>query len=317
MAKQAAREPKDTPAHPIIFFGTEDFSAASLEALIAAGFTVAAAVTKPDTKKGRGRTLVPPTVKVIAEAHNIPVWQPANLDEIIPEITALQAAHALPLAGVLVSFGKIIPQHIIDLFTPGIINVHPSELPRYRGPSPIESAILNGDATTGVSIMQLSARMDAGPVYHFTPHPLNGTETQPELYATLANLGGAALTKVLPGILSGTLQPTSQNEAAATYCQLIQKSDGIIDWQQPANTIERHIRAYNGWPGSRTALHGVDVTITSAHIAEEHSELGAHPLTLPCGNGTFLAIDTLKPAGKKEMTAQAFANGYGHLFKNS
>ena len=136
------------PTNRIIFFGTEEFCAISLQALINSGFNVAAVVTKPDSKKGRGQKLVPPTVKLIAQKHNIPVWQPKRLSEITENIRQLQ-----PVSGVLVSFGKIIPSSIIDLFSPGIINVHPSKLPTYRGPSPIESAILNGDGQTGVSLM--------------------------------------------------------------------------------------------------------------------------------------------------------------------
>lgn len=301
--------------NPIIFFGTEDFSAASLQALIDADFTIAAVVTKKDSKKGRGRTLIPPIVKTIALKHNIPVWQPDTLGEITESITTLQ-----PVTGVLVSFGKIIPQSTIDLFTPGIINVHPSRLPRYRGPSPIESAILNGDAETGVSIMQLSKAMDAGPVYHFTPRQLSGTETQTELYDTLGALGARTLVSTLPAILSGDLAPVPQDESHATYCALINKPDGVINWHTPAVHIERAIRAYSGWPGSKTILGGVDVVITGAEVVEAPTlhtpgtvEVHGNELTVYASAGA-LAITTLKPAGKKEMNVKEFLNGHRHLF---
>ena len=293
----------------IIFFGTEDFSAASLRALIAAGFSVAAVVTKPDSKKGRGHKTVPPIVKTIAQEHDIPVWQPQKLRDITEDIKQLQ-----PVTGVLVSFGKIIPQSTIDLFTPGIINVHPSPLPKYRGPSPIESAILNGDETTGVSIMQLSAAMDAGPVYSFVSHPLTGTETQPELYETLSKVGADELVSVLPSIITGELSPTPQDESAGTYCRLIKKQDGVIDWNKPADQIEREIRAYKGWPGSRTALGDVDVIITKASVVEcvGLSIEGKTPdhLSMRCGDGWCLDIESIKPVGKKEMPIQAFLAGY-------
>lgn len=285
---------------PIIFFGTEEFSAASLCALIESGFNVASVVTKPDSKKGRGHRFVPPTVKLIAQERGIPVWQPTRLSEITEHIKALQ-----PVVGVLVSFGKIIPQSVINLFTPGIINVHPSKLPRYRGPSPIESAILNGDTETGVSIMQLSAAMDAGPVYSFIPHPLTGTETQPELYAALATAGAGELVRVLPQIISDELQPTLQDESAATYCQLIQKQDGIINWNTPARQIEREIRAYKVWPGSRTTIGNTEAIITQAHISTTPTKLSRL-----CSDGQYLVIDALKPIGKKEMPVQAFLTGY-------
>ena len=284
----------------IVFFGTEDFSAISLRALIAAGFDIAAVVTKPDSKKGRGHKLVPPTVKVIAEAHDIPVWQPAKLSDITDAVKALQ-----PATGVLVSFGKIIPQSTIDLFTPGIINVHPSRLPQYRGPSPIESAILYDDDETGVSIMQLSAQMDAGPVYSYAPILLNGTETAPELYKNLGEIGATMLTQLLPGIISGDIVGAPQDDTQATYCQLIQKSDGVINWSKPAAQIEREIRAYQSWPQSRTTIGGIDVIITDAHASTTPDQLA-----LQCGDNNYLIINEIKPIGKKEMPLQAFLAGY-------
>ena len=288
---------------PIIFFGTEDFSAISLQALLDAGFPIAAIVTKPDTKKGRGKKLIPPAVKTIGKSHNIPVWQPLNLNEITADIIALQ-----PVAGVLVSFGKIIPQAMIDLFTPGIINVHPSHLPQYRGPSPIESAILNGDTQTGVSIMKLSAKMDAGPVYTFAPHPLTGTETQPQLSIDLGERGAAELVRTLPDILNGVLTPTPQDEHAASYCRLIQKSDGLLDPSQTAMQMERKIRAYKDWPGCRATVLGVDAIITEAKRAPH---MAPDTLTLPAADGQ-LEIIRLKPVGKNEMSAREFLNGYGN-----
>lgn len=300
----------------LIFFGTEDFSAASLQALIDGGYTIAAVVTKPDRTRGRGHKLIPPAVKTIALTHHIPVWQPTTLSDITDDIKALQ-----PVAGVLVSFGKLIPQAMIDLFTPGIINVHPSKLPTYRGPSPIESAILNGDSATGVSIMQLSSAMDAGPIYHFSEHRLRGDETQSELYHRLAQLGADSLVQVLPAILDGTLQPQPQDDSRATYCHLLTKADGVINWQTPAARLEREIRAYHTWPQSRTsALGDIEVIITQAHVLP----LGTRPQRPP---GTvevhereqtaavhttdgLLAIDRLKPIGKKEMPIAAFLRGY-------
>lgn len=297
----------------IIFFGTEEFSAASLHALIAAGYPVLAVVTKPDSIQGRGQTLVPPTVKKIAEAHDIPVWQPNKVSEIIDFVKALQ-----PVAGVLVSYGKIVPQSVIDLFTPGIINVHPSKLPIYRGPSPIESAILNGDNETGVSIMQLSAAMDAGPVYTFAPYKLTGKETQINLYDALSSFGAETLMAALPSILDGSLAPVPQNEAAVTYCQLIKKSAGTINWDKPAMQIEREIRAYNNWPRSRTTVGGKDVIITQASvISPDHKKAPGtleiteepHGVIVHTGEDA-ISIERIKPADKKEMPIQAFLTGY-------
>ncbi len=286
----------------ILFFGTEDFSLTALTGLIEAGYTIAAVVTKPDSKKGRGQKLVPPQVKVLATRHNIPVWQPEHLSDILPDIQALS-----PVTGVLVSYGKIIPQALINLFTPGIINVHPSLLPMYRGPSPIESAIKNGDSQTGVTIMKLTARMDAGPIYTTRQHLLSGTETRPELYHTLADTGTNLLLETLPAIIDGSLQPTPQNEEAATYCQLLQKNDSILTPDLlPAATIERIIRAHIGFPKSKLTVNGQVVIVTKAHVSDHQKT----PLDIRCQDGAFISIDELVAPSGRQMSCDAFLRGY-------
>ncbi len=296
----------------ILFFGTEDFSAYSLEMLIKHGFLIGAIITKPDTRRGRSKQLTKPRVKELGETYNIPVWQPHKLSDIADNIRQFDSP-----VGVLVSFGKIIPQSIIDLFTPGIINLHPSLLPKYRGPSPIEAAILNGDAETGISIMQLSAAMDAGPVYSQEKVALHNTETAPELYEALGRRGATLLMESLPGITDGSMVPSSQDNAAVTYCQLITKADGSINWHNSAIQIEREIRAYQSWPGSRTTLGTVDVIITKAHTSSDSGEPGRLVInsTPQQSLGVYaqtgcLIIDQLKPIGKKEMPVQAFLAGY-------
>lgn len=293
----------------IIFFGTEEFSATSLLALLNAGFDIAAVVTKPDTAKGRSKELVPSPVKVAAQNANITVWQPEKVADIAENIQKFDNP-----AGILVSYGKLIPNEILKLFKPGIINLHPSLLPKYRGPSPIESAIINGDSETGVSIMQLTREMDAGPVYSQIKLPLNGNEYADDLYKTLAKKGTEQLVASLPSILDGSLQASPQNEADVTYCQLIEKADGNIDWDQTATQIERKIRAYNIWPKSRTKLGDVDVIISKAHTDNQSGQPGSvdisnDKLVVYCGQDC-LSIDTIQPLGKKEMPVQAFLAGY-------
>lgn len=294
-----------------MFFGTEDFSLATLQALIDAHYPVAAVVTKPDMPKGRGHRVVAPPVKVLAEQHDITVWQPQKLSDIIPQVTALKE----PI-GVLVSYGKIIPQSVIELFTPGIINIHPSLLPQYRGPSPIETAILNGDTHTGISIMRLSAAMDAGPVYTQQIIQLAGTETAQLLYESFGQQGAELLIKTLPRIADGTMQAAAQDESQATYCHLITKSDGRIDWSKPAASIERQIRAYYQWPQSRATIGTIDTIITSAQVTTTPSfgkpgtlELTESDLMIHTDD-FLLRIITIKPIGKKEMPSQAFLQGY-------
>lgn len=235
----------------IIFFGTEDYSLIALRALVEAGYSIAAVVTKPDAPRGRGHQLGFPAVKRYALDHSIPVWQPNRLLDIIDDIKTINSP-----VGVLVAYGKIVPQRVIDLFSPGIINVHPSLLPLYRGPSPVEAAILNRDRKTGVSIMQLDREMDAGPVYLQVPYALDYTETKPELYNTLFTLGANLLVQKLPDIIEGRLTPTVQQHDNATYCSLLTKKDGQID---PSSTTpgeaEAKVRAYSGFPRTLSLIH--------------------------------------------------------------
>lgn len=285
----------------VVFFGTERFSAPSLRALIDAGYDIAFVVTKPDTKRGRGQRLVSPEVKQIAEAHNINVLQPVTLSEIIPVVSQLFS----PVA-VLVAYGKIIPRSVIDLFSPGIINVHPSLLPRYRGPSPIEAAIINGDAETGISIMKLSAAMDAGPVYVQRRIPLSSQETKPQLYETYAQIGADLLTETLPHIIDGSLKPTPQDNEHASYCSLLRAADGRLDPNtKTAQQLERQIRAHLGYPKSKLLFGEHELIITAAHVGDK-----TEPFSLACADNSHLVIDELiAPSGKK-MNADAFIHGY-------
>ena len=286
----------------LVFFGTEDFSLIALRALVEANYEIAAVITKPDTPRGRGHVLTPPAVKNYALEHDIAVWQPAKLSDIADDITALQ-----PVAGVLVSYGKIIPQSIIDLFTPGIINVHPSLLPLYRGPSPIEAAIANRDDQTGVSIMQLSAAMDAGPIYAQVTQSLDGSETQSEAYQTLGDIGTQLLVDTLPDILDGNLQPTAQDDSRATYCQLLSKDQSWINPdQQTATRAEAQVRAHQVFPRTRFNYNDQTIIITAAHVTKQATS----PLDITFHDGSVLAIDELiAPSGKK-MSAPDYLRGH-------
>lgn len=285
-----------------MFFGTEDFSLFSLRALVEAGFPVSLVITKPDTKRGRGGKTTSPAVKLFAIEHGIAVLQPHKLSEITDAVQRLNRP-----AGVLVSYGKIIPQAIIDLFSPGIINVHPSLLPLYRGPSPIESAIANRDAKTGVTLMQLSRAMDAGPLYYQVPYALDQTETRPELYETLGRLGANILVQQLPAILSGSLQPTPQNDAEATYCQLLTKETNYLDLTSlTPGQAEARIRAHLGFPRSRVRVGSYDLIVTKAHAVMDAKT----PLDLACQNGAFLSIDELVAPSGRIVTAAEFLRGH-------
>jgi methionyl-tRNA formyltransferase len=285
----------------LVFFGTEGFSVPSLEKLLAEDWPVAAVVTKTDGRGGRGQKTIVPKVKQTAAKAGIEVWQPKNIGEIDAEIARIKPTH-----GILVAYGKIIPQATIDLFPGGIINVHPSLLPRYRGSSPIESAILNGDSDTGVCLMRLSAGVDAGPVYAHARIKLNGSETRLQLYDELAQKGADLLLERLPAIIEGWLAPTPQDDKLASYSQLLKKSDGLMDFSQPAEVYEQQVRAFLGFPKSRAKLHGHEVVITKARVAQSADD-GA--LVVVCKPGFLEILELTAPSGRR-MSGKDFLHGY-------
>lgn len=285
----------------LIFFGTEHFSTASLEALLHAGWNISAVVTKPDRPRGRGQQVEAFPIKYLADQHNIPVLQPQKVAEAGEAI-----ASALPTHGVLVSYGQIIPKSLLDLMPGGIINLHPSLLPLYRGPSPIEAAILNGDTQTGVTLMQLSEKMDAGPIYAQKSVLLNSDDDQVSLSGKLAAIGAHFLIEKLHLITSGFLQPVAQDESKATYTKLLKKSDGKIDWSLPAEIIERQIRAYLKYPKSRAKVSGHEVVITKTRVADGPKD-GA--LVLPAKPGWLEILELIGPSGRK-MSGADFLRGY-------
>ncbi|MDB5160987.1 MAG: fmt [Candidatus Saccharibacteria bacterium] len=286
----------------LVFFGTEDFSTPSLQALLGSGWEVAAVVTKPDRPAGRGRHTKIPAVKAVATDHGIKVLQPEKVEEVQDELKTISAE-----IGVLVAYGKIIPADIIDLFPAGIINVHPSLLPKYRGPSPIETAILSGDSQTGVSLMQLAPKMDAGPVYRQFTLPLSGKETKTELYARLADIGAKMLVEDLENIIGGKSQPAPQDDSKATYTTMLTKSDGKISEEESAEFIERKVRAYQGFPKTSIKLMDkYEVVVTKARVASS-SEDG--DLVIKAKGGFIVIEELIAPSGRLVSGAE-FLRGY-------
>jgi methionyl-tRNA formyltransferase len=298
---------------PLVFFGNERLATGvstntpTLKLLIEAGYKIAAVVSSYEV--GRSRNARELEIKELTELHNIPVLLPDKPSDIAEQLKGYEA----PVA-VLVAYGKIIPQSIIDIFPKGIINIHPSLLPMHRGPTPIESVILDGSETTGVSIMQLVRDMDAGPVFDQTLFRLNGSETKQQLADKLLEIGGKMLIELLPGILDGSKNAKPQNNAQATYDKLISKSSGVINWNKPAVIVEREIRAYSGWPKSQTKIGEIDCVITEAVASTANGKAGSimvneHQFGVYCSDGCLI-IQKLTPAGKKEMTSTAFLAGY-------
>ncbi len=286
----------------LVFFGTEDFSAKVLTKLLDAGIKFEAVITKPDLKKGRGQKLQSPAVKEVAKEYGVPVFQPNNLEEMRACIEQTSKFTAL-----LVSFGKIIPQDIIDAFEVGIINLHPSLLPKYRGPSPIETAILNGDEITGVSIMALNAKMDAGPVYAQEVIPLTNKLNARDVYEQAIVIGSRLLIQTLPQIMAKSLTPTPQDESQATYCNLLTKAQSYLQPEiKTAEQLACQVRSFAIFPRSRFVFYDQVCIIeeASADIAPNS------PLNLECADGNFLNITKLIAPSGKTMSAEAFVNGY-------
>jgi len=304
----------------IIFFGNERLATGlestttpTLRALITNGYNIKAVVSnyKPPLSR-KSREL---EIEILAKTNNIPVLLPKNLNDIKQQLESYKAC-----AGVLVAYGKIIPESIINMFEYGIINIHPSLLPGYRGPTPIEQAILDGTAKTGVSIMKLTKAMDEGPVYVQKSIKLVGDENKQELAQELLELGSNILIEYLPRIFGGNLKPRSQpHPSRATYTNKISKEEGVINWSKSADQIVREIRAYLGWPGSKTKLGGKDVTITQACVSDQQPGTGkkvgewfianSNKLVVQTADG-LLEVEKLKPAGKNEMSGQDFTLGY-------
>ena len=291
----------------IVFFGNERLVSGLdstdtpvLAALIDAGYDIKAVVANDSgTKSRKARPL---EIAELARANNIPVHLPARPMDIYDELAAYHAD-----AAVLVAYGRIVPQKLIDLFPFGIINIHPSLLPKYRGPSPIESAIANGDESTGISIMSLSAKMDAGPVYHQVEYHLPQYETAPHLSQKLANLAASELIATLPRIFDGSLVATEQDESLATYCQLITKQDARLNpATQTAEQAERLVRAYKAFPRARLEIDGHDIIILQSSVVDSQES----PLDIAFSDGHYLRVEQLVAPSGKTMTAEAFIKGY-------
>lgn len=297
-----------------VFLGTPAFAVASLEALVAAGHEVLAVFTQPDRPSGRGQTLAAPAVKQAALSLGLPVHQPERIRR--PDAVELVAA-LRPELMVVVGYGQIIPQSILDITPHGIVNVHASLLPRYRGAAPIQWAIASGETRTGVTTMRIDAGLDTGDMLLKAETDIGPLETAPELSARLARLGAALLIETLAGIEKGALAPVRQNAAEATYAPLLKKEDGLIDWRRSAKEIHNRARGFAPWPGAHARFRGRGFQILKARPVE--MKLDGAPgslhvrkstLLVCCGQGEALELIEVQPEGKKPMAAAAFLNGY-------
>ncbi len=297
----------------IVFFGTGPVAAKSLQ-LLASNFEVEAVITKPKPSHHRGNF---PVIEVATEL-NLPVETAPDKHTLSSLIATKSFQSRL---GVLIDFGIIVNEDVINHFPLGIVNSHFSLLPRWRGADPISFAILNGDDKTGVSLMLLEPKLDTGKLIAQKSLPIKSDDTTPSLTDKLINLSHELITEHLPSYVAGQAKVRSQpHPDRATYSRKLSKADGLIDWTKPAEQIEREIRAFIDWPKSRTTLAGKEVIITKAHTTtatEANNRPGEIKLDKKAGlvivstaKGA-LCIEKLKPAGKQEMSAQSFMAGYG------
>lgn len=297
-----------------IFMGTPAFACPSLVALLDAGYEVVAVVTQPDREAGRGRQWVTSPVKQLAQARGLLLLQPARVRRpaVIEELRTLA-----PDLIVVAAYGQILPPEIINLPPHGCINVHASLLPRHRGASPIQAAILAGETTTGITIIQMDAGMDTGPILAQATLEIAPTENAATLGEKLARLGGETLVQTLPAWLAGQITPQPQDDTQATYCRPLRKEDGRLDWQQPAEALERQVRAMYPWPGAYTTFAGHLLKVLTASVGPAGLPAGPAGRVIPlpgpaaavCTGAGHLILHTVQLEGRRPLPIAAFLAG--------
>jgi methionyl-tRNA formyltransferase len=299
-----------------IFFGTDTFSVAIVEKLISDFFFPSAIVTMPDRPVGRKQIMTPPAMKDVCLHHDIPCLQPENPDELLEQLKTYDAD-----VFIVASYGKIISDAVLSIPKQGCINVHTSLLPAYRGPSPIQQVILDQQEQTGITIMKMDAKMDHGPLYFQKAIDIASNETYRSLHSKLAHIGADVLPKVLPDIMKGNLKAKEQDHSAATVTKIIKKDDARINWEQPSDVIDAHIRAYYDWPIAWTLLEDDKrLKIIQASLSAHSSENKEPGQLFFLDGGVFittkkgaLEIHSLQVEGKKVMTPKNFIDGF-HRF---
>jgi methionyl-tRNA formyltransferase len=299
----------------ILFWGTPEFAAPPLRALLGEGCDVIGVVTQPDKPQGRSRsTTVPPPVKVVALEEDIPVFQPER-----PRNEAFIATmrDLAPDLSVVVAYGHILPRELIDLPGRGTLNIHASLLPRWRGAAPIQAAILAGDTETGISIMRMVPALDAGPVILQVRTPIPDDETGGELTLRLSELGALAIVEAMTLVSLGDNAGTEQPEAGVTYAGKVTRDQARIDWTRPAVEVSRVIRAFDPAPGAFSTLRGAEVKLFGARVAADVSgdpgavlDIDEMGLLVGCGNGA-VRIAYAHPAGRRRLAALDWAQGRG------
>lgn len=301
----------------IIFAGTPDFAARHLDALLASEHQVVGVFTQPDRPSGRGNKLTPGPVKVLAQAHDVPVFQPKSLK---PEENQQLVAELQADIMVVVAYGLILPKAVLNMPRLGCINVHGSLLPRWRGAAPIQRALWAGDSETGVTIMQMDVGLDTGDMLHKLSCPITTEDTSASLYDKLAELGPQGMLDTLDLLASGKAQPEVQNEAQVSYAEKLSKEEARLDWSLSAAQLERCIRAFNPWPVSFFLIEDQPVKVWQASVLPHQNKqpgeiihADKNGIQIATADGV-LNLLSLQPAGKKAMSAQDLLNSRREWF---
>ena len=293
----------------IVFMGTPDFAVPCLQRLLEDGHEVPAVFTQPDKPVGRHAVLTPPPVKQLALSHGIPVYQPTKMRD--GTVAALLRELA-PDCLVVVAYGRILPQEILDVPPRGCVNIHGSLLPRYRGAAPIQWSVIRGETVTGVTSMFMDAGMDTGDIIDTLTTPIGENETAGELFERLAPLGARLLSATLAAIADGTVTRRPQNGAEATMAPMLEKAMGRLDLTRPAQELHNQVRGMNPWPGAFCTAGGKTLKIHETRVAAGSGAPGtllcADPVTVACGEGA-LQLMTVQPEGKPRMAAEAWLRG--------
>lgn len=296
----------------LVFMGTPDFAVPCLTALQEAGHEIAAVFTQPDKPKGRGYALTPPPVKEKALSYGLPVYQPATVRDGEAEALLREIG---PDAVAVVAYGKILPPALLEIPRYGCINVHASLLPRHRGASPIQWAIVCGDEKTGVTTMQMAEGMDTGDILEQAETPINPDETAESLHDRLSHMGAKLLVQTLQDLEAGTVTPQKQEEALATKAPIIRKEMGQMDFAKTAGELHNLARGFYPWPGAYTSLGGKRLKVLETRLAAGDGAPGEvlcadDKLTVACGGHTALELVRVQLEGKKPLTAADLLRGH-------
>ena len=299
----------------LVFCGTPQFAVPTLEAVLAAGHEVALVITQPDRAAGRGMELQIPPVKKTAQEYKIPVTQPEKIKHNIELRQKLEDIR--PEAILVVAYGRIIPQWMLDLPRYGNINLHGSLLPKYRGAAPIQWAVASGETVTGITTMRLDAGLDTGDMLLAQVIPIGYEETAIDVYENLAAIGAKLMVRTLRQLAEGTLYPQQQDHSQATLAPVLTREDGLMDFTRTAKQLYDRWRGFQPWPGAHTTLRGKKLIAHKLHITSEifHGEPGelivrGDLLMVRCANSSALALDEVQLEGKRRMSAAEFLRGY-------